>query len=165
MLPDIIAPDLAVLFLGLNPGMQAAALGHHFEGRGNRFWRVLHLAGFTDTQLRPEDDVSILGFACGLTSVVARPTARADQLTSDEFVSAAAALERKVVLYRPHYLAFLGKAAYLSLTRQRDADWGLQDQTLFGAKAWLLPNPSGRNRGFSLDELVSAYRALRTAYV
>jgi double-stranded uracil-DNA glycosylase len=85
-LPDILAPNLSVVFCGLNPGAEAAATGHHFVGRGNRFWRVLHLAGFTPTQIDPMHDTSLLSFGCGLTAVVARPTASADEAKQREIV-------------------------------------------------------------------------------
>ena len=91
-LEDILAENLAVVFCGINPGLMAAAQGHHFAGRGNRFWPTLHLAGFTPQRLLPEDDRSILQYRCGLTIVVERPTARADQLSITEFTSVACLL-------------------------------------------------------------------------
>ncbi|MFC6301555.1 G/U mismatch-specific DNA glycosylase [Pseudomonas sp. CCM 7893] len=162
-LEDILAEHLAVMFCGINPGMAAAAQGHHFAGRSNRFWRTLHLAGFTPEEIRPENDRSILQFRCGLTTVVERPTARADQLSLHEFKAAAAGFEQKVARYSPGFVAFLGKAAYSALSGQREIAWGLQSQKFGGASVWVLPNPSGLNRGFSLEQLVSAYRQLRLA--
>ena len=159
-LPDIIAPRLAVLFCGINPGMLAAATGHHFAGRANRFWRVIHLAGFTPQEIQPENDRQILQYHCGLTSVVNRPTARADQLSSEDFKAAAAAFEQKIARYKPRYVAFLGKAAYSALSDQREIHWGLQAATIQGSAICVLPNPSGRNRAFTLDGLVEAYRQL-----
>ncbi|WP_166365573.1 G/U mismatch-specific DNA glycosylase [Pseudomonas akapageensis] len=159
-LEDILAEHLAVVFCGINPGMTAAALGHHFAGRGNRFWRTLHLAGFTPQELRPENDRSILQYQCGLTAVVERPTARADQLSLDEFVAAAADFEAKIARHAPRFVAFLGKAAYCALSGQREVAWGLQATTFGNASVWVLPNPSGRNRAFTLDQLVDAYRQL-----
>ncbi|WP_448108327.1 G/U mismatch-specific DNA glycosylase [Pseudomonas azerbaijanoccidentalis] len=160
-LEDILAERLAVVFCGINPGMTAAAQGHHFAGRGNRFWRTLHLAGFTPEQVRPENDLTILQYQCGLTAVVERPTARADQLSLHEFTAAAAAFEQKIARHAPRYVAFLGKAAYSALSGQRNVEWGLQDRTFGNAAVWILPNPSGRNLSFSLDQLVDAYRQLR----
>lgn len=160
-LEDILAKRLAVVFCGINPGMTAAAQGHHFAGRGNRFWRTLHLAGFTPEQVRPENDRTILQYQCGLTAVVDRPTARADQLSLHEFTAAAAAFEQKIARHAPRYVAFLGKAAYSALSGQRNVEWGLQDRTFGNAAVWILPNPSGRNLSFSLDQLVDAYRQLR----
>jgi len=162
-LPDIIAPHLAVLFCGINPGMLAAATGHHFAGRGNRFWRVIHLAGFTPDQIQPENDRRILSYGSGLTTVVARPTSRADELTVGDFTSAAARFKQKIGHYSPRFVAFLGKAAYTALSGQRDVAWGLQSATLEGSAIWVLPNPSGRNRAFTLDQLVDAYRQLHLA--
>jgi mismatch-specific thymine-DNA glycosylase len=162
-LPDIIAGRLAVVFCGINPGMSAAAVGHHFAGRGNRFWRVIHLAGFTPEEILPENDRTILRYRCGLTAVVDRPTARADQLSAQEFIAAAAHFEQKIALYAPRFIGFLGKAAYSALSGQREIAWGSQPVALGGAAVWVLPNPSGRNRAFTLDQLVSAYRQLYLA--
>src|ERR1700744_4570159 len=134
-LPDIIAGHLKVLFCGINPGMSAAAAGHHFVGRNNRFWRVIHLAGFTPEEIEPQEDRTILKYGYGLTTVVQRPTARADQLSPAEFTAAAAGFQRKV-------------------------PWGLQPDRMAGAAVWVLPNPSGRNLAFTLDRLVEAYREL-----
>ncbi|BDU22543.1 G/U mismatch-specific DNA glycosylase [Dyella sp. GSA-30] len=162
-LPDIIAGDLKVLFCGINPGLSAAASGHHFVGRNNRFWRVIHLAGFTPEEIQPQEDHTILSYGYGLTSVVRRPTARADQLSPEEFTTAAAEFERKVAHYAPRFIAFLGKMAYSELSRQRDIGWGLQPARMQGTAIWVLPNPSGRNRAFTLDRLIAAYRQLYLA--
>ena len=160
-LPDIVGPGLSVIFCGLNPGLSAAASGHHFMGRSNRFWRVLHLAGFTPGQIAPEDDASLLAFGLGITSVVERPTAGVDDLARSEFVDAAARFERWVRRHAPCYVAFLGKAAYAAMMGRRSVAWGLQVEPFGGAVAWVLPNPSGRNLAFSQDALVAAYRELR----
>ncbi|PPK40359.1 double-stranded uracil-DNA glycosylase [Pseudomonas laurylsulfatiphila] len=162
-LEDILAEELAVIFCGINPGMTAAAQGHHFAGRGNRFWRTLHLAGFTPGQVQPENDRTLLRYQCGLTAVVERPTASADQLSLHEFSAAAAGFEQKIARHAPRFVAFLGKAAYCALSGQREVAWGLQAKTFGNAAVWVLPNPSGRNRAFSLEQLVAAYRELRLA--
>jgi TDG/mug DNA glycosylase family protein len=163
-LPDIIARHLQVLFCGINPGMTAAATGHHFAGRSNRFWRVMHLAGFTLEEISPQQDRAILQYGCGITSVVKRPTASADQLSPAEFTAAAAQFQQKIARYAPRVVAFLGKAAYAGLSGQREIAWGLQPTRMEGAVVWILPNPSGRNRAFALDRLVEAYRQL-SAYI
>jgi TDG/mug DNA glycosylase family protein len=160
-LPDILAMGLTVVFCGLNPGLSAAAAGHHFVGRSNRFWRVIHLAGFTPAEILPAKDRTILHYRCGLTTVVERPTARADQLSAADFAASAAQFEQKIARYAPRFVAFLGKAAYAALSDRRDIAWGPQTATLGGAAVWMLPNPSGRNRAFGLDQLVSAYRELQ----
>jgi TDG/mug DNA glycosylase family protein len=162
-LPDILADRLAVVFCGINPGLTAAVAGHHFVARSNRFWRVIHRAGFTPEEIRPEDDRAILRYGCGLTAVVERPTARADQLSAREFVAAAARFEQKIARHAPRFVGFLGKAAYCALSGQRDIAWGSQPVAFGGAAVWVLPNPSGRNRAFTLDQLVGAYRQLRLA--
>ena len=162
-LEDIVDVDLAVIFCGINPGMTAAAVGQHFAGRSNRFWRTLHLSGFTPHEIHPENDRTILQYGCGLTTVVERPTARADQLLLEEFKAAAVSFESKITRLAPRFVAFLGKAAYCALSGQRTVAWGLQPQTLGGASVWVLPNPSGRNLAFSLDQLVEAYGQLRLA--
>lgn len=162
-LEDIVAEHLAVLFCGINPGLTAAAQGHHFAGRSNRFWRTLHRAGFTPEEMRPEQDRTLLQYRCGLTAVVERPTASADQLSREEFEAAAADFEAKVRRFAPRFVAFLGKPAYSALTGQREIAWGLQPARFGGAQAWVLPNPSGRNLAFSLDQLVAAYRQLHLA--
>lgn len=162
-LDDIAGKGLAVIFCGINPGLTAAAQGHHFAGRGNRFWRTLHQAGFTPAELCPEDDREILRHGCGLTAVVDRPTARADQLSHQEFSAAAADFERKIAGYAPRFVAFLGKAAYSALSGQREIAWGLQPARFGNAAVWVLPNPSGRNRAFSQEQLVAAYRQLHRA--
>ncbi|MCP1495417.1 TDG/mug DNA glycosylase family protein [Pseudomonas migulae] len=162
-LEDILAEHLSVIFCGINPGMMAAAQGHHFAGRGNRFWRTLHLAGFTPEEVRPENDRQILRYQCGLTAVVDRPTARADQLSVDEFTAAAANFEQKISRHAPRFVAFLGKAAYCALSRQREIAWGLQTRTFGNAAVWVLPNPSGRNLAFSQEQLIVAYRQLYLA--
>ena len=162
-LPDLIAPDLTAVFCGLNPGLQAAASGHHFEGRGNRFWKAIHLAGFTDRELRPAECGEFLLSGFGLATVVCRATASASELAQGEYTDAALDLVQRLNRFRPRYIAFLGKAAYAALSQQKHVDWGAQPQTLGASKVWVLPNPSGRNRGFGLAELVDAYSEFRLA--
>jgi TDG/mug DNA glycosylase family protein len=163
MLPDILAEKLDVVFCGINPALSAVVAGHHFVLRSNRFWRAIHQAGFTAEEIRPENGRTILHYGCGLTAVVDRPTARADELRTEEFAAAAAEFERKITHYAPRVVAFLGKPAYAALTQQRQIAWGAQPARFGGAAVWVLPNPSGRNRAFSLDQLVSAYRELYKA--
>ncbi len=160
-LPDILAPDLSVVFCGLNPGLGAVATGHHFVGRGNRFWRVIHLAGFTPVQIDPAHDESVLLFGIGITAVVARATASASDVSEDEFVAGGSELRRKIEQYRPGTVAFLGKAAFSAIEKKRDIPWGRQLTLIAGAAIWVLPNPSGRNRALSLDALVGMYGQLR----
>jgi TDG/mug DNA glycosylase family protein len=162
-LPDIIAEHLDVIFCGINPGLTAAGTGHHFAGRGNRFWRTIHLAGFTPIEILARNDHTILQYGFGLTTVVDRPTARADQLSANDFIAAAAPFEQKIMRYAPQFVAFLGKAAYAAMSGERDIAWGSQPVPCGGATVWVLPNPSGRNRAFTLEQLAAAYRQLHRA--
>jgi Uracil DNA glycosylase superfamily len=115
-LPDVISTSLDIVFCGINPGMQSAAVGLHFATRSNRFWRVLHLAGFTARQLEPEEACLLLDYGCGITSVVARPTVSATDLSRADYIAARPVFERKIAKYRPRYLAFLGEASAFSVS-------------------------------------------------
>jgi len=160
-LPDILGPDLSVIFCGINPGTTAAVRGLHFVSATNRFWLVLHRAGFTPSQLRPEDDRRILHYRCGLTVAVPRATSSAAHVRTPEMRAARAGLEKKIRGYAPQVVAFLGKAAFAAMTEDPNVRWGLQGARFAGAIAWVLPNPSGRNRRFRTEDLVRAYRELR----
>ncbi|OQP40731.1 hypothetical protein A4H97_14010 [Niastella yeongjuensis] len=162
-LVDIIAEDLEVLFCGINPGLKSAIDGHHFSGRSNRFWRVLHLAGFTPHEIVAKKDRTILNYGYGLTTVVERPTSRADQLSKQEFSDSAGIFTQKIEKYKPQYIAFLGKSAYQALSGLRDISWGVQQKNIGESIVWVLPNPSGLNRGFSLTELTISYRQMLEA--
>lgn len=162
-LPDLLRPGLDTVFCGINPGRRAATSGHHFDGRGNRFWRVLHLAGFTPMLMTPEQGPLLMALGYGLTTAVDRGTARASEIAADEFVAVAEHFTRKIVACSPRRLAFLGKAACEGMTGQKHIEWGRQAAPFAGIETWVLPNPSGLNRTFSLDDLVAAYRALHDA--
>lgn len=159
-LADVISTGLRVVFCGINPGLQSAALGLHFATRSNRFWRVLHLAGFTPRQLEPEEAHLLLNYGVGITSAVVRPTISAAHLSRADYIAARPAFERKVAKYRPAYVAFLGKPALSVFLNQRNLRWGLQSATLGGSAVWLLPNPSGLNCAFTISMLTDAYRSL-----
>ena len=123
----------------------------------------MHLAGFTPEQIRPEEDRMILQYGCGLTTVVPRPTAQAAELSRSEIALAGDDFRRKIEQYSPRNIAFLGKMALSAISGTRDIEWGLQTKPFGGARAWVLPNPSGLNRAFDLDALVAAYREVRIA--
>lgn len=160
MLTDHIKENLKVLFCGINPGLKSALDGHHFSGRSNRFWKVLHQAGFTPEQIEPENDFTILDLGYGLTTAVARPTTRADELSKEEFSDSIEIFKRKIIQFKPQYIAFLGKAAYVAFSGKKQILWGKQNEDFCGAKVWILPNPSGLNRGFTIDDLVKHYSEL-----
>ena len=160
-LPDVIARDLDVLFCGINPGLYTAAVQEHFGRPGNRFWPVLHGAGFTPRLFHPSEQYELLKLGYGITNVVARATARADELTHEELLEGAKILERKVKKYRPRYLAIVGMGAYRTAFARPKARMGLQDETIGDTKIWVLPNPSGLNANYQSDALVTLFAQLR----
>lgn len=162
-LTDILTENLNIVFCGINPGLKSALDGHHFSGRSNRFWKVLHLAGFTPHEIEARNDRTLLNYGYGLTTAVERPTTRADELSKEEFSAALSVFRNKMKLYKPRYVAFLGKSAYLAFSGKKNISWGLQEEVFEGALVWVLPNTSGLNRGFSLSALVTAYEEMRIA--
>jgi TDG/mug DNA glycosylase family protein len=160
-IPDVVAPGLLVLFCGINPGLYSAATGHHFARPGNRFWPALHRGGFTPDQVDPADQERLLGYRLGITNVVARATARADELTAEEFRAGAVTLTAKVRWLRPAWVAILGVGAYRTGFGRPAAAIGPQPDRLAGAGLWILPNPSGLNAHYTPDALAAAFAALR----
>ena len=160
-LPDVVAPDLDVLFCGINPSLSSAERGHHFARPGNRFWPALHLAGLTPRRLRPEEDRELLRYGLGVTNLVDRPTRTAAELSAEELRAGAAALGELVARYRPRAVAVLGVTAWrLATGRPREA-WGRQEGSIAGAQTWVLPNPSGLNAHHQLPDLARLYAGLR----
>jgi TDG/mug DNA glycosylase family protein len=152
---------LRVLFCGINPSLYSAAVGHHFARPGNRFWPTLHLAGFTDRRLSPFEDRLLLDHGCGLTNLVARATATADELSADELLAGARILQRKLRRWRPAYVAFLGVTAYRTAFVRPRAVLGLQPERLGQTTVWVLPNPSGLNAHYQLADLARLFQELR----
>ena len=162
-IPDVIAPGLDVLFCGINPGLYSAATGRHFARPGNRFWPALHRSGFVPRQLRPAEQDLLLGYGHGITNLVARGTARADELTAAEIVAGGEILTAKVRRYRPRWLAVLGVTAYRTAFGVREARVGRQAGSIGDTGVWVLPNPSGLNAHYPLDRLVAEFGRLRRA--
>jgi len=160
-LRDVLAPRLRVAFVGINPGLYSAAAGHHFARPGNRFWKALHGAGFTPRLLDPSEDGEVVRFGLGLTNMVPRATAGADELTSSELREGVRALERKVRRFAPAYVAVLGIGAYRTAFGRPRAVEGRQPDPLGPAAVWLLPNPSGLNAHHQVPALVERFAALR----
>lgn len=160
---DVIGRGLRVLFCGINPSLYSAAVGHHFARPGNRFWPALYAAGFTDRLFSPFEDYRLLERGCGITNVVARATAAAAELKPEEYVEGGRELEAKVIEYAPRVLAVLGVGAYRAAFGKPDAAVGRQDERLGGALVWVLPNPSGLNAHYRLDDLARVYGELRVA--
>lgn len=162
-MPDVIAPGLQVLFCGINPGLYSGAVGHHFARPGNRFWRVLYAAGFTPRLLSPFEERELLTYGYGITNIVARATASADELSSAELIMGAQRLEEKVKHYQPRVLAVLGIGAYRIAFKRPWADPGPQAESMGASRLWVLPNPSGLNAHYQLEDLVRLFRELREA--
>lgn len=160
---DVIAPNLQVLFCGINPSLYSAAVGHHFARPGNRFWPTLHHAGFTDRLYAPHEDRDLLHLSYGITNVVDRATASADELSKTELLKGGQHLATKVEQYRPRCLAILGIGAYRTAFQKPKAVVGRQEETLHNAIVWVLPNPSGLNAHYQLKDLAIAFRELLVA--
>jgi TDG/mug DNA glycosylase family protein len=159
--PDLVAPDLKVLFCGINPGLYTAALGHHFGRPGNRFWPALHGAGFTPRLFKPWEEHELLPLGYGITNMVPRTTAAASELAPDEYVEGGTRLTGLVQRYTPRVVAFLGIGAYRSAFGRPKAQLGLQDERLDASCLWALPSPSGLNANHQLADLVALLRELR----
>ncbi len=165
VIPDVLAPELDVLFCGINPGLYSGALGLHFARPGNRFWPALHGGGFTPRLFDPSEQDQLLGLGLGITNVVARATARADELSDDELREGGRLLAAKVTEYRPRWLAVVGITAYRVAFGFPKARIGRQDQLIGTTHVWVLPNPSGLNAHFQLPALSAEFAALRSAVV
>ncbi|MEU1797977.1 MULTISPECIES: G/U mismatch-specific DNA glycosylase [Streptomyces] len=163
IVPDVVAGGLRVLFCGINPSLTTAVTGHHFAHPGNRFWPVLHRSGFTPRQLRPAEQAELLGLGLGITNVVARATARADELDAEEFRRGGADLTAKVERLAPRWLAVVGITAYRTAFGEPRARIGPQDRTVGGARVWALPNPSGLNAHWTVATMAEEYGRLRNA--
>lgn len=161
--PDLLKPGLHVLFCGINPSLYSAAVGHHFARPGNRFWPTLHAAGFSRRLLSPFEERELLDDGYGITNLVARATAAADELEDEELLEGARILERKVRLRRPRFVAFLGVGAYRTARKRPRAVLGRQPEGIGDSGVWVLPNPSGLNAHYQLADLARLYRELRQA--
>lgn len=161
---DLIGPGVRLVFVGINPGLWTAAVGAHFARPGNRFWPALYRAGITERLIDPrlgmsDDDArDVVAAGIGITNLVRRASARADELTRDELAEGARALSERITAWRPKVVAMLGSTSYRQAFADRAAPPGRQERTLGGATLWVLPNPSGLNAHETLDSLARAYR-------
>ena len=160
-IPDLIAPNLDVLFCGINPGLYSGATGHHFARPGNRFWPALFAGGFTPQVLSPFEEEELLTHGCGITNVVTRTTATAAELAPKEFIAGGRALRRKILKFRPRVLAVLGVGAYRLAFDHADAKLGLQSETVGETRVWVLPNPSGLNAHYTPMALGKLFGEMR----
>jgi TDG/mug DNA glycosylase family protein len=161
MVPDILGPDLRVLFVGINPGLYSGAVGHHFARPGNRFWPALYGSGFVDRPLSPFDEQDLSRHGVGITNFVARATARADELSDEELRAGVEALAAKVRKCRVSAVAFLGLTAYRVAFGEKAARTGRQERRFEGARVWVLPNPSGLNAHYQLADFVRMFKEIR----
>jgi TDG/mug DNA glycosylase family protein len=161
--PDLIAPNLRVLFCGINPSLYSAAVGHHFARPGNRFWPTLYAAGFTERLLTPAEENELLAQGYGITNLADRATATADELLAEELVAGRAQLLARIERYRPRVIAVLGVSAYRTAFARPKAGIGRQPDLIANAILWVLPNPSGLNAHYQLADLAHVFREFRLA--
>ena len=163
-LPDHLASNLTIVFVGINPGLRSAEVGHHYAGHSNRFWKLLYDAALVPEPLTYRDDGRLPQWGIGLTNLVARPTAGIDGLTAEDYARGRLELIKKIRRYRPGVVALLGITLYPALfpleSKQRGRKPGLQSVTIYDSRIVLLPNPSGRNAAYPYDSLLNAFRTL-----
>jgi double-stranded uracil-DNA glycosylase len=160
-LEPIVGPDLTVLFVGINPSLRSAEVGHNFARPGNRFYPALHAAGFTPRQLAPEEDGTLPRYGVGITNIAARPTRAASELSDDELRAGATELDALVAELQPRLVAILGLTAYRVAFGCRQAAFGRQERTIGGRPAWILPNPSGLNAHYKPADFARLYAEVR----
>lgn len=163
LVPDIIAPNLRVLFCGINPSVYSAVVGHHFARPGNRFWPALHAAGFTPRILHPAEDQELLDYGLGLTNVFELATVGEKDVSKEQFIAGGKRLTERVQAYKPQVLAVLGIGAYRKGFGRNKAVVGRQEETIGNTQIWVLPNPSGLNAHYQLPDLAQVYGELLTA--
>jgi TDG/mug DNA glycosylase family protein len=162
-LPDLVGPDLRVLLVGINPSLWSGWSGHHFGRPTNRLWTTLHEAGLTPRRMAPEDTAQLLAAGIGVTNLVARATARADELSDDEIRAGVPGLRALVREWQPRAVAVLGVTAYRVAFGRPKAVVGRQPEPLEGSLLWVLPNPSGLNAHYQQPALTAEYAALHAA--
>lgn len=160
-IPDVIASELGVLFVGINPSLYSAAVGHHFARPGNRFWPALHQSQFTPQLMTPDQEQELIEYRCGITNLVARATARADELSDDELRRGSKRLKRRVQQHKPNCVAFVGITAYRTAFSRPHATMGQQADSLADSVIWVLPNPSGLNAHYQLPDFIRLFSELR----
>jgi TDG/mug DNA glycosylase family protein len=165
LLRDRIAPDIRVLFVGINPGVRSSLTGHHFAGFSNRFWKLLHESGLVPEPIGYLDDVRLPEWGYGITNIVPRPTPGIDTLSRDEYVAGRTRLRRKIFRYRPAIVALVGVTVYRAMFPERKGvvTLGPQPERLGTSAVFVLPNPSGRNANYTYAEMLAAFRRLRVA--
>jgi TDG/mug DNA glycosylase family protein len=161
---DVLPADgspVAVLFCGINPSLYSAATGHHFARPGNRFWPALHRSGFTGRLLAPHEQSLLPRYGLGITNLVARATARADELTPEELREGGLRLAALVERHAPRVLAIAGVTAYRTAFGKPGTAIGPQQENFGAAGLWVLPNPSGLNASWTMDRIADEFGRLR----
>ena len=155
---------MRILFVGINPGIRSSLTGHHFAGFSNRFWKLLYESGLVPERIACQDDVRLPEWGYGITNIVPRPTPGIDTLRPEEYIAGRVRLRRKVYRYRPGVLAAVGITVFRALFPERRGavPLGLQPERVGPSAVFVLPNPSGRNANFSYQEMLAAFRSLRT---
>jgi double-stranded uracil-DNA glycosylase len=164
-IPNLVAPGLRILFVGINPGLYTAWAGHHFARPGNRFWPALHASGLTPRLLHPSEGKELLALGIGITGFVRRATATASELTADEYRAGGKRLRALVRRITPRCVVALGLTAYRVAFDAPDATLGRQPESIDGAMLWVLPNPSGLNAHFQPKDYARFFREVRLACV
>jgi TDG/mug DNA glycosylase family protein len=163
-LRDRIKPGVRVLFVGINPGIRSAEIGHHFAGYSNRFWKLLYDSGLVPEPLTAEQDHRLPEWGFGITNLVPRATPGIDTLARHEYEAGVRVLKRKVRRWQPHVVAFVGVSLYRFVFGKTGAIVpGPQTETFEGARVFVLPNPSGRNANYSYAEMVKAFKTVKKA--
>ena len=164
-LPDYLAPGLAIVFVGLNPGLYSAEVGHYFATSRNRFWEAVNRSGLLYKPLTARDDHRALEQGIGFTDVVKRTSRGASDLRVADFRRWAPVLKKKLERFRPLIVCFQGATAYRGYLKHADGvdvrpELGRQPRTIGSSVVFLVPNPSPANAVFSLEALVGWYRKL-----
>lgn len=158
-MPDIVAPELDALFVGINPGLVSARAAHNFANPSNGFWRLLHQSGFVPRLLAPHEEAELLRYGLGLTNLVDRVTPGVADLKADDLERGRASLAARLARLRPRAVVFVGVTAYRAFARRRGPIvCGEQVASIEGARVFVLPNPSGRNAHYTHDEMLALFR-------
>lgn len=163
-LKDRVRPPVRVLFVGINPGIRSATIGHHFAGYSNRFWKLLYDARIVDEPIGAVDDGRLVEWGLGITNLIPRATPGIDTLEPSEYRAGERILRRKVRRWKPDIVAFVGVTLFRAVFRRRPSDpigLGRRRELFEGARVFVLPNPSGRNANFSYEDMLAAFRRLR----
>lgn len=159
--PDIIAADLKILFIGFNPGSRSAETGHHFAGYSNKFWKLLAAAALTPYRFMSEEDGKLLALGMGITNIVARPSRTAAEITKEEYQVGRRVLQEKIALYKPKVACYAGVGVYREFARQARVVCGWQtDSVVAGVSDFVVPSPSGLTR-ILFDEQLAYYLELK----